>query len=196
MPDNKPSLKAKYGDLLPFCEPAWYQGGYSPYYDDSHVAFRKKVRAFVDKEIRPFVDDWLKRPEGYPRELHQRAYELGIQGVIFPERYGGSKERHDAFHELILWDELARCGGGMAFAQLGVNSMALPPVLNAGSEELKAEVVPGIVRGEKFISLAISEPTAGSDILAIKTTAKLAADGSHYVLNGSKKWITGGHSKF
>jgi hypothetical protein len=78
----------------------------------------------------------------------------------------------------------------MIFAQLGVNSMALPPVLNAGSEELKARVVPDIARGKEFISLAISEPAAGSGIMVIKTTA--VKEGDHYVVNGSKKWITGG----
>jgi len=79
----------------------------------------------------------------------------------------------------------------MAFAQLSVNSMALPPILVAGSEEMKRRVVPDVVKGKKFISLAISEPTAGSDVSNLQTVA--VREGDHYIVNGSKKWITGGH---
>ena len=183
---------APFGEALPYCEPSWYQGAHSAYYNESHVAWRAKVRAFVEQELRPNTDKWIADPAGYPRSVHRRAYELGIQGAIFPERYGGTPPPgFDAFHEVILWDELARCGGGMVFAQLSVNSMALPPLLVAGSEELKQRVVPAIVRGDKFISLAISEPTAGSDIMELQTTAVKSTDGRHYVVNGSKKWITG-----
>ncbi|CAK9002867.1 Acyl-CoA dehydrogenase AFT10-1 (AF-toxin biosynthesis protein 10-1) [Durusdinium trenchii] len=181
---------AKYGDQMPYCEPSWYQGGHSPYYTESHRAWRDKVRKFVEEELQPNTEKWIET--GYPKEIHERAYELGIQGAIFPVEYGGTPpEGFDAFHEVILWDELARCGGGMVFAQLSVNSMALPPVLNAGSDELKARVVPDVVSGKKFISLALSEPTAGSDITKLQTTA--VRDGDHFVVSGSKKWITGGH---
>jgi len=179
----------KFGEILPYCEPHWYHGGHSPYYSASHVAWRAKIRKFVDEELRPNVDDWIGK--GYPKEIHERAYELGIQGAIFPKQYGGTPpESFDMFHEVVLWDELARCGGGMVFAQLSVNSMALPPILKAGSEEMKNRIVPDIVSGKKFISLAISEPTAGSDILNLKTTAE--RQGDYYIVNGSKKWITGG----
>jgi alkylation response protein AidB-like acyl-CoA dehydrogenase len=190
-PKEEDSAYEKYGELLPFCEPAWYQGGHSPYYNESHVAWRKTIRDFVDREMRPNAEQWIENEESYPVELHQKAYAAGIQGAIFPEKYGGTPPKdYDTFHEVIMWDELARAGGGMIFAQLSVNSMALPPVLNAGSEEMKAKIVPDIACGKKFISLAISEPTAGSDIMAVKTTA--VKQGDHYIVNGQKKWITGG----
>jgi len=146
----------------------------------------------VEEEIRPRVDDWIERGEQYDLGLHKRAHELGISGVLFPGEFGGSEEQHDFFHRVILWDELARCGGGMAFAGLSVTSMALPPILFAGSEELKRRVAPALVRGEKLISLCISEPHAGSDVMNLQATATKSADGRSYVLNGVKKWISGG----
>ena len=91
---------------------------------------------------------------------------------------------------MILWDEIARVGGGSIMGQMSINSMALPPIINYGTEEMKDEVVRAVVRGDKNICLAISEPTAGSDVARIQTTAVL--EGDTYVVNGTKKWITGG----
>jgi len=101
-------------------------------------------------------------------------------------------EDQDAFHELILLDEMARMGGGWVLGQHGINSMALPPVLLAGSDAMKEKVARAVITGEKNICLAISEPGAGSDVANIQTAAVLSKDGSHYVVNGSKKWISGG----
>lgn len=179
----------KFGNYVVGTEPTWYRGVPTPYYTASHAAFRAKVRDFVEQKIKPFVDDWLEAGEGYPMSLHKEFYDLGLGGVLFPEEFGGSMESHDYFHRVILWDELARCGGGMAFAQLSVNSMALPPILFAGSEELKQRIAPAVVRGEKFICLAISEPQAGSDVSNLSTTAVRTAAG--WVINGQKKWISG-----
>lgn len=181
----------RFGEQLPFCEPYWYQGFHSPYYTDSHRAFRAKVREFCEKEVRPNVDKWIASPDGYPLSLHEKAYAAGIGGAIFPKEYGGTPpEGYNAFHELIMWDELARAGGGAVLGQLGINSMALPPVIAYGSDAMKDEVVRAVVTGKKHISLAISEPGAGSDVAAIATTA--VRDGDSYVINGTKKWITGG----
>mmetsp|Transcript_31249 Transcript_31249/g.74847 ORF Transcript_31249/g.74847 Transcript_31249/m.74847 type:complete len:412 (+) Transcript_31249:23-1258(+) len=179
-----------FGEHLMGCEPNWYQGFPSPYYTDSHKDFRKKCREFVETEMKPHVEDWIKSPEGYPASLHAKAYQAGVQGIVFPKEFGGSREDHDYFHELILWDELARCTGGV-LAQLSINSMGMPPVSAHGSEELKARVIPPVVKGEKTIALMISEPYAGSDVAGVKTTAE--RQGDHFVVNGQKKWITGGH---
>ena len=96
----------------------------------------------------------------------------------------------DAFHELILWYELAQLGGGGVLGQLSINSMALPPVISVGSQKMKDEVVRAVITGRKNICLAISEPGAGSDVANIQTTA--IRDGNYFVINGTKKWITGG----
>lgn len=73
--------------------------------------------------MKPYLEDWVEQG-GYPRELHRKAYLAGISGVIYPREYGGTPPPDfDAFHELILWDELARIGGTSALGQLGINSM-------------------------------------------------------------------------
>ena len=110
---------------------------------------------------------------------------------MFPKEYGGSKSK-DAFYLLILLDEMARAGGGNVLQQMSVNSMALPPVLNAGTKFLKDTIARDIVTGKKHICLGISEPWAGSDVSGIRTTAVKTADGKAYIVNGEKKWITGG----
>ena len=179
----------KFGNPLPFCEPYWYQGYHSPYYHAGHREFRAKCRKFVEEEIKPNVDKWIET--GYPLSLHERAYELGIQGIIYPREFGGTKPADfDAFYELILADELSRVGGGGVLGQAAINSMALPPILNFGSDYIKNLVARDVITGKKQISLAISEPYAGSDVAALRTTAKRVGD--HYVVEGTKKWITGG----
>ena len=180
-----------FGTQVPGCEPYWYLGYYSPYYKETHLRFRATVRAFVEEHIKPNVDDWVEQGS-YPQELHRMAYRAGIQGALFPAEYGGTPpEEYDSFHELILWDEMARAGGGQALGQLAINSMALPPIIDYGTQYVKDLVVHGVVSGDLNISLAISEPSAGSDVAHIQTSA--TKDGEYYVINGSKKWITGGH---
>jgi alkylation response protein AidB-like acyl-CoA dehydrogenase len=182
------SGEEKFGEQIPFCEPYWYQGYHSPHYGANHKKFRALVRKFVEEELRPNVDKWIET--GYPVELHRRAYELGISGIIYPKEYGGTKpDDFDAFYELILVDEISRVGGGV-LGQLGINSMALPPIIHFGTDYLKDKVLRDVIQGYKTCCLAISEPYAGSDVANIQTTAR--RDGDFYVVNGMKKWITGG----
>lgn len=179
-----------FGDQIPHCEPPWYQGYHTTHYGDSHVRYRAAVRDFVDKEILPHAEEWVKT--GYPKELHRKAYEAGVSGILYPESYGGTLPggaQKDMFHELILWDEVSRETIG-ALGQLSINSMAMPPILAFGSQLVKDKVVRSVATGIKDCSLAISEPTAGSDVANIKTTA--VDMGDHYLVNGQKKWITGG----
>lgn len=178
----------KFGNQVPFCEPYWYQGYHSPNFHDGHRAFRNKVREFVDKELIPNRDEWIKT--GYPTSLHEKAYAAGLSGIIYPNEFGGTMpDDFDPFYEMILVDEVARCGGGV-LGQLGINSMALPPIIQFGNDYLKNLVLRDVITGKKSCCLAISEPYAGSDVANLQTTAKL--DGDHYIVNGQKKWITGG----
>ena len=120
-----------------------------------------------------------------------KAYEAGIQGMGYPKEYGGYRpDDYDAFYELIAIDEMARSGGGYVLGQIGINSMALPPLMLHGSQYLKDKVCRDVVMGRKNICLAISEPYAGSDVANIRTTA--VRHGDHYIVTGTKKWITGG----
>lgn len=131
-------------------------------------------------------------------ELHEKALASGLPTAGLQkdvqERYGAGvvpEGGFDALHELIYLDELAAAGPGGALGQCGINSMALPPVLFAGTAEVQGLVVQEVLQGRKNICLAISEPTAGSDVANIATTA--VKEQEHYVVNGQKKWITGGH---
>ncbi|CAE8676369.1 unnamed protein product [Polarella glacialis] len=113
-------------------------------------------------------------------------------GITLP---GGVQfEKYDVFHDLILSEEFKRLGTyGLADGLLGAFSIGFPPVLSFGSPAMIAKVAPALLRGEKRIALAISEPYAGSDVANIRTRGELSADGSHWIVNGVKKWITGGY---
>lgn len=159
----------------------------SRYYTEEHEAFRGSVRTFVDREILPHVVAWEKAKR-FPRELYAKAAEVGLLSIGFPEAYGGIPA--DYFYRLIVTDELARCGSGGVVAGLMSHAIGAPPIQNLGSEEQKAELLPPILAGEKICALAISEPSAGSDVANLKTTAR--RDGDHYVLAGQKTFITSG----
>lgn len=152
-------MLSPFGNQIPFCEPSWYQGQFSPYYTASHVEYRAKCRKFVEEEIKPNLEKWIKT--GYPKTLHERAYQLGITSVLYPAKFGGLKEAGgsvDSFHELIYVDELvhclvlqvgkdaisfsqSRCGGGYVMGQVAIDSMALPPIFHFGSEYIKNKVL-------------------------------------------------------
>lgn len=157
------------------------------FYSPEHEQFRQTVRAFVAREITPFINEWDESEE-FPRALYRQAAELGIIGIGYPEEYGGTPA--DGFYALIVADELARSGSGGLLASLLSHSIAVPPVLHVGSVALKARVLPPVLAGEKIAALAITEPSGGSDVAGLKTTA--IRNGDHYVVNGEKTFITSG----
>ena len=159
----------------------------SLYYDESHEAFRDTVRRFVEREISPFVDEW-DEAGGFPRELYKKAAGVGILGLGYPEEYGGSP--CDQFHRIVLSQELARAGAGGVSASLMSHTIGSPPILAVGPEAMKKRVLPLVLSGEKISALAITEPSGGSDVAQLKTTAKRVGD--HYIVNGSKMFITSG----
>ncbi len=157
------------------------------YFGSEHEQFRAALRDFVAREITPHVNDWDEAGT-FPRGLYRRAAELGLQGVGVPEAYGGTPG--DTFFQIVIAEELARCGSGGLQASLGSHTIGLPPVVTAGTEALKQRVVPGVVSGEAIIALAITEPGGGSDVANLKATA--VRDGDHYIVNGEKTFITSG----
>jgi acyl-CoA dehydrogenase len=159
-----------------------------PALTDEHEAFRAQVQKFVATEITPHIDAW-DEAGGFPRELHQTAAAAGILQLGFPEEYGGIAAP-DPYFKLILAEEMARCGAGGLPASLMTHSIGLPPVLSGGSEQLKQQVAGPVLRGEKLISLAITEPDGGSDVARLKTHA--VRDGDDYIVNGTKTYITSG----
>ena len=161
----------------------------SPHLTEEHEAWRNTVRAFVDKEIAPFVNEW-DEAGAFPRDLHQKAAAVGINGISYPSEYGGFGEDTDIFHSLIMSEELSRAGSGGLIAGLMTHGIGLPPILAIGSDEMKARVAADIIAGEKLISLCITEPSGGSDVANLKTKAK--RDGDSYIVNGEKTYITTG----
>jgi len=135
-----------------------------------------------------------------PQDIYTKMGESGslpiTVGRPWPEKFVGKCPlgfEPDYFHELVVFDELARCGsGGFMWGLAGGMVIGLPPVLKWSKEEVKQRVVPDVLKGSKVICLAITEPTAGSDVANLKTTAEKSADGEHYIVNGEKKWITNG----
>jgi acyl-CoA dehydrogenase len=157
------------------------------HFTPDHEQFRASLRAFVAREITPFVNEW-DEAETFPRALYSRAAELGILGLGYPEEYGGTPA--DIFYQLIVAEEFARCGSGGVQASMNSHSIALPPIVAGGSEALKRRVIPPVLAGQKIAALAITEPSGGSDVAALKTTA--VRGGDHYVVNGEKTFITSG----
>jgi acyl-CoA dehydrogenase len=160
----------------------------SPFYTDEHEAYREVVRSFTEKEIAPHVHEWDLAGE-VPRDLYTKAGAIGLFGDGFDAEYGGHGQR-DALMRLVLMEELCRAGSGGVVAALFSNYIGLPPVQRFGSDEMKARVIAPCQAGDKIAALAITEPSGGSDVARIRTTAR--RDGDEFVVNGSKTFITSG----
>ena len=161
----------------------------SPHYDESHEAVCDSVRAFVAREITPHIETWEAAGE-LPRELHQKAAAAGVLGLNYPEEFGGTGTAFNLFHGLVQSEELSRPGAGGISASLMTHGIGLPPVLAAGSAELKRRIAPQVLAGEKIIALGITEPGGGSDVANLRT--KATRKGAAYVVNGAKTLITSG----
>jgi acyl-CoA dehydrogenase len=160
----------------------------SPFYSEDHESFRSQVRRFVEREISPHIETWESAGE-LPRELHRKAAESGILQIGYPERCGGI-EVPDLFYMIVLTEELARAGSGGLIASLMSLGIATPPIVHVGTPEQQQRFAAPVLRGEKIAALAITEPGGGSDVANLKTRAE--RDGDHYVVNGSKTFITSG----
>lgn len=160
----------------------------SPFYTEEHEAWRKTLRRWVDQEIAPFVNEW-DEAETFPRDLYRKASEIGLLRLGYPEEYGGIPDK-DPFLAIVTTEELNRPACGGLAASLMSHSIGAPPIAAAGTAELKARVLPRILSGEKISCLAVTEPSGGSDVSAIQTSA--VRDGEDYVVRGSKTFITSG----
>ena len=156
-----------------------------------HVQFRASLRAWVAREIAPHVNAW-DEAETLPRDLYKKAAAIGLLGLGYPEELGGTPA--DLFYHLILSEELARPGCGGVAASLMSHTIGLPPVRHFGSAALQQRVIPPVLAGDKIAALAVTEPSGGSDVAALTTTAIRGIDaaGEHYRVNGEKTFITSG----
>jgi acyl-CoA dehydrogenase len=141
----------------------------SPFYTAEHEAFRAQMRRFVEKEIEPHVAAW-DEAETFPRELYAKAAEVGLLQIGYAEEYGGVPA--DRFYSIIAAQELARAGCGGLSASLQSHTIGTPHLAQFGSDDLKARVLPPVLAGEKIAALAVTEPSGGSDVAALRTTAK------------------------
>jgi citronellyl-CoA dehydrogenase len=160
---------------------------FEPFSED-HQAFRRTVREFCEKELRPHALEWDLAGE-FPAALFRRFGELGLLGIRHDPAWGGSGL--DYWYVVAYAEELVRSrNAGVGTAMLVQGEMATPIIGDIGTDEQKREFLAPALRGEKIAALAISEPDAGSDVAAIRTTAR--RDGDDLVVNGSKMWISNG----
>ena len=146
------------------------------------------ARRFIQTEVAPHLEAWEEAGQ-FPRSLYARAAELGWLGMGYPEALGGTPAPWAVRNALTI--ALARTGGsGGLLASLFSHNIGLPPVLRHGSPALQQQVIPDVLAGRKVAALCITEPGGGTDVSALKTTARL--DGDHYVVDGEKVFITSG----
>ena len=158
-------------------------------FTDQHRQLDDTVTRFVQTEINPFVDEWEKAETFPAHALFKKLGNLGLLGVKYPEEYGGLGL--DFSYSMVMAEALgaANCGGvPMA---IGVHTdMCTPALARFGSDELRREYLAPAIAGDMVGCLGVSEPGGGSDVAALKTHAR--KDGSDYIINGSKMWITNG----
>ncbi|RJQ82158.1 MAG: acyl-CoA dehydrogenase [Desulfobacteraceae bacterium] len=159
------------------------------YFTKDHEMTRQAVQDFVKKEINPHIDEWEEKGAAPLHDLFKKLGNLGFLGVRYDERYGGQG--------LDYWYETAAMEGFACAHALGVpmaiavqTNMATPAIAEFGSEYLKDKYLRGAISGDLVGAIAVTEPDAGSDVAALKTTAR--KQGDVYVLNGSKTYITNG----
>jgi citronellyl-CoA dehydrogenase len=154
---------------------------------DEHRQLRKTVREFIDKEINPHVEEWEKAGLFPAKALFKKMGALGLLGVSKPEAYGGMGL--DYSFSTVMAEELGLCKCGGVPMAIGVQTdMATPALARFGTDELRAEFLTPAISGDAVAAIAVSEVGGGSDVAALKTSAK--KDGDDYIINGSKMWIT------
>ena len=159
-------------------------------YTPEHEAFRDTVRRFIEKEIAPYHYEWEKQ-RGFPREIWRKAGELGLLCCDVPVEYGGIGA--DWLHNVIVIEEFWKTGmSGPAGAFLVHSEVVTPYMMASGNEELKRKWLPRMISGEAIGALGMTEPSGGSDVQNIRTSA--VRDGDEYVINGQKIFISNGIS--
>jgi citronellyl-CoA dehydrogenase len=159
------------------------------YFTEEHEMFRQTVRAFVEKEINPYADEWEAAGIFPAHALFKKMGDLGFLGLNYPEEYGGTNA--DYWYTVVFAEELARANcGGVPMGIVVHTDMCTPALAAHGSHELKKKYLEPSIRGDLVGAIAVTEPDAGSDVASIRTRAE--KDGDDYIINGSKIFITNG----
>lgn len=163
--------------------------GYSFSSNDNQVMVGQMAKDFAEKNIRPYVMEW-DETQTFPVELFKKLGELGMMGVLVPEEYGGSGFGYFEYVTVIV--EIAKVCGSIGLSVAAHNSLCTGHILAFGTEEQKHKWLPKLASAERIGAWGLTEANTGSDALGMSTTAVL--DGDHYIVNGSKNWITHGKS--
>ncbi len=159
------------------------------YFNDEHQLFRESIKAFIAKEVIPNAETW-EAERHIPKEILKKMGDMGYLGLLFPEEYGGNKA--DFWFSVVFLEEITRSFMGGFSTMVSVHTyMAINHIFKAGSEELKQKYLVPAIAGQKLAALGITEPDAGSDVAAIRTTAR--KEGNEYIINGSKTFISNGY---
>jgi len=189
---------------VPFAETPYFRGETSPVWKPGHIEFRKVIRKWVQENLRDEAERCELSGETPSDAIFKKIADFGLLAMrIGPGEHlkwipnglplGMKIDEFDYFHEMICHEEVSRLATPGFTDGIGSGMViGLPPLINFGNDWMKNTVVPEVLRGEKRICLAITEPTAGSDVANVQTTAKLTPDGKFYIVNGVKKWITNG----
>lgn len=186
---------------VPYAELLHWNGFNSPYYSEDHRNFQTEIRAWLKKTLSTRLESDEQRGKYPKRDLYAKVGAKGIQalkcGLIYHipgvKCFGRKGKDLDYFHESILHHECARMNvPGAMDCLFGGNTIGVPPIVIAGSKAQLAEIVQPVLMGKQNICLCITEPYVGSDVANIRCTAKLSECGEYYIVNGLKKWITGG----
>jgi alkylation response protein AidB-like acyl-CoA dehydrogenase len=159
-------------------------------YDEDHESFRDSVREFLDRQVKPQLEEHVASKQ-IPRDFWLEAGKQGFLGLEIPEQYGGS-EAGDYRFNAVLTEELAKVNMALPSC-VGIHADIVAPYLvHLTTDEQKERWLPGFCTGENLTAIGMTEPSGGSDLAALKTTA--VKDGDDYVVNGSKTFITNGYS--
>ena len=151
---------------------------------DEQKSFRETLRAFVEKEIAPVATEW-EHSGRYPTEIVEKMKQMGLFGLTVPEEYGGLGA--DMVSYALVFEEIARGWMGVA-GTIGSHSLACLMIVRHGTEEQKRHHLADLASGARRTGIALTEPGAGTDLQGIQTRA--VRDGDHYVVTGTKMWIT------
>ena len=159
-------------------------------YDEDHEAFRASVREFIERSVLPNVEEYAEA-KAIPREFWLEAGKQGFLGLEIPEEYGGAGAEDYRFNAVLI-EELNKVNAALGSCA-GIHfDITAPYLVELGTEEQKKKYLPGVASGEILLALGMTEPSGGSDLAALKTPA--VKDGDHWVINGSKTFITNGFS--
>ncbi len=161
----------------------------SYYFTEDHETFRSGLKQFLDKEVKPFIDEWEEKGR-IPKEIWKKFGDMGYLGLNYPEQYGGSDS--DFWYSVVFMEEISKVhSGGFTITAAVQQYMSSPYIHKHGSDFLKENYLKPAISGEKICCIGITEPGAGSDVANIQT--KAIKDGDFYLVNGAKTFITNGY---